>query len=322
MTTMTATRPRSSVTGLRKSFGDKVVLDGIDLDRRRGHDLRAARPQRRRQDHHGADPVHADRRRRRRGAGRRSRPGREPDAVRAAIGVTGQFSAVDNLLTGEENLLLMADLHHLGRARGPAARRRAAGAFDLVDAAKKPARDLLRRHAAPARPRDDADRRPAPHLPRRADHRPRPAQPPHHVADHPRPRGRRRHDLPHHAVPGRGRPARRPDRGPRPAAGSSPRAPPTSSSAASPAATSGCSSPTRASSNRRPRSSATASRDDEALTLQVPSDGSAPVAAGAARPARPRGRSRSAACPIHTPDLDDVFFALTGHPGTEKGAQR
>ena len=48
---------------------------------------------------------------------------REPDAVRAAIGVTGQFSAVDNLLTGEENLLLMADLHHLGRARGPPARR-------------------------------------------------------------------------------------------------------------------------------------------------------------------------------------------------------
>ena len=41
---------------------------------------------------------------------------REPDAVRAAIGVTGQFSAVDNLLTGEENLLLMADLHHLARS--------------------------------------------------------------------------------------------------------------------------------------------------------------------------------------------------------------
>ena len=42
----------------------------------------------------------------------------EPDAVRAAIGVTGQFSAVDNLLTGQENLTLMADLHHLGRAAG------------------------------------------------------------------------------------------------------------------------------------------------------------------------------------------------------------
>jgi ABC-2 type transport system ATP-binding protein len=63
----------------------------------------------------------------------------EADSVRAAIGVTGQFSAVDNLLTGEENLLLMADLHHLGRAEG---RRRAAallGQFDLTDAARKTA---------------------------------------------------------------------------------------------------------------------------------------------------------------------------------------
>jgi ABC-2 type transport system ATP-binding protein len=62
---------------------------------------------------------------------------REPDAVRAAIGVTGQFSAVDNMLTGEENLILMADLHHLGRREG---RRRAAELlerFDLVDAARK-----------------------------------------------------------------------------------------------------------------------------------------------------------------------------------------
>ncbi len=55
--------------------------------------------------------------------------------MRAAIGVTGQFSAVDNLLTGAENLILMADLHHLGRANG---RRRAAELlerFDLVEAA-------------------------------------------------------------------------------------------------------------------------------------------------------------------------------------------
>jgi ABC-2 type transport system ATP-binding protein len=63
----------------------------------------------------------------------------EADSVRAAIGVTGQFSAVDNLLTGEENLLLMADPHHLGRAGG---RRRAAellDQFDLTDAARKTA---------------------------------------------------------------------------------------------------------------------------------------------------------------------------------------
>ncbi|HEX5267362.1 MAG TPA: ATP-binding cassette domain-containing protein, partial [Acidimicrobiales bacterium] len=58
--------------------------------------------------------------------------------VRAAIGVTGQFSAVDNLLTGEENLRLMADLRHLGRDRG---RRRVGellASFDLVKAARKP----------------------------------------------------------------------------------------------------------------------------------------------------------------------------------------
>jgi len=41
-----------------------------------------------------------------------------PGAVRATIGVTGQFSALDDLLAGEENLILMADLHHFGRAEG------------------------------------------------------------------------------------------------------------------------------------------------------------------------------------------------------------
>jgi ABC-2 type transport system ATP-binding protein len=61
----------------------------------------------------------------------------EPDRIRAVIGVTGQFSAVDNLLTGEENLILMADLHHLGKAEG---RRRGAGLLDrfgLAGAARK-----------------------------------------------------------------------------------------------------------------------------------------------------------------------------------------
>ena len=60
-----------------------------------------------------------------------------PDGVRAVIGVTGQFSAVDNLLTGAENLRLMTDLHHLGREAG---RRRVVELlerFDLSDAADK-----------------------------------------------------------------------------------------------------------------------------------------------------------------------------------------
>ncbi len=62
---------------------------------------------------------------------------REPDAVRAAIGVTGQFSAVDDLLTGRENLALMADLHHLASADG----RRRIGEllerFELIEAADR-----------------------------------------------------------------------------------------------------------------------------------------------------------------------------------------
>jgi ABC-2 type transport system ATP-binding protein len=62
----------------------------------------------------------------------------EPNSVRAAIGVTGQFSAVDNLLTGAENLRMMADLRHLGREKG---RRRVGDLlerFDLADAADRP----------------------------------------------------------------------------------------------------------------------------------------------------------------------------------------
>jgi ABC-2 type transport system ATP-binding protein len=124
-----------SALGLRKSFGEQVVLDGIDLDvpegtvfallgpngsgktttvrilstllpaddgqvRVAGHDLRA-----------------------------------EPDQVRAAIGVTGQFSAVDNLLTGEQNLMLMADLHHLGRTEGRRRTSELLGRFELTEAA-------------------------------------------------------------------------------------------------------------------------------------------------------------------------------------------
>ena len=61
----------------------------------------------------------------------------DPDGVRAVIGVTGQFSAVDNLLTGAENLQMMADLRHLGREAG---RRRVAELlerFDLTAAADK-----------------------------------------------------------------------------------------------------------------------------------------------------------------------------------------
>jgi ABC-2 type transport system ATP-binding protein len=137
--TITRSQPAIRATGLRKSFGDQVVLDGIDLEVAEGTIFSLLGP-------NGAGKtttvqilstlIGAD--------GGEVRvaghdPAREPDAVRAAIGVTGQLTAVDNLLTGEENLNLMADLRHLGRREG---RRRTAELlerFDLVEAAAKPA---------------------------------------------------------------------------------------------------------------------------------------------------------------------------------------
>jgi len=127
-----------AATGLRKSFGDKLVLDGIDITVPAGTTFALLGP-------NGAGKTttvnilttltRAD-------AGRVHVGGHDhatdPDAVRATIGMTGQFSAVDNLLTGEENLWLMADLRHLRHAEG---RRRAAALieqFDLVEAARKP----------------------------------------------------------------------------------------------------------------------------------------------------------------------------------------
>jgi ABC-2 type transport system ATP-binding protein len=126
-------------TGLRKAYGVHLVLDGIDLDVAEGTVFALLGP-------NGAGKttivhilstlISAD-------AGEIHVAGHDladdPDSVRAAIGLTGQFSAVDDLLTGQENLRLMADLNHLGRAEG---RERAAELlerFDLVEAASKPA---------------------------------------------------------------------------------------------------------------------------------------------------------------------------------------
>jgi ABC-2 type transport system ATP-binding protein len=137
--TTTLVRSALSATGLRKSFGGNVVLDGIDLDIEEGTVFSLLGP-------NGAGKTTAvrifstllapD--------GGQVRIGgfdlaRQPGKVRSVIGVTGQFSAVDNLLTGTENLMLMADLHHL--ERGPASRRvdELLDRFDLADAAGRTA---------------------------------------------------------------------------------------------------------------------------------------------------------------------------------------
>src|SRR3982074_916427 len=105
--TSDATGTAVSVTGLRKAYGDKVVLDGIDLAIGAGEVFALLGP-------NGAGKttilrilatlIPAD-------AGAATVMGhdlrREAGEVRRVIGVTGQFSAVDDLLTGEENLVLM-----------------------------------------------------------------------------------------------------------------------------------------------------------------------------------------------------------------------
>ncbi len=135
--TETSAVPAIAARGLRKSFGDHLVLDGLDLTVPAGTVFALLGP-------NGAGKtttVHILSTLIRADGGQARVAGYDvvgdPQAVRAAIGVTGQFAAVDNLLSGEENLLLMADLHHLGRAAG---RQRAAellDQFDLADARRK-----------------------------------------------------------------------------------------------------------------------------------------------------------------------------------------
>ncbi|MFF7814108.1 ABC transporter ATP-binding protein, partial [Streptomyces sp. NPDC007945] len=128
-----------TAAGLKKSYGDKVVLDGVDLHVPAGSVFALLGP-------NGAGKttavkilstlVAAD-------AGRATVAGHDLTTdghrVRAAIGVTGQFSAVDGLITGLENMLLMADLHHLPRPQGRRTATELLERLDLTHAAGRPA---------------------------------------------------------------------------------------------------------------------------------------------------------------------------------------
>ncbi|GLZ76625.1 daunorubicin resistance protein DrrA family ABC transporter ATP-binding protein [Actinorhabdospora filicis] len=138
VTVVHMTNTAIAVSGLRKSYKDKVVLDGIDLDVRAGTIFSLLGP-------NGAGKtttvnvlttlIAAD-------AGTARVAGHDlatqAKAVRTAIGVTGQFAAVDELLTGRENLQLMVDLTPRVR-NGKAVIADLLERFELTEAADKAA---------------------------------------------------------------------------------------------------------------------------------------------------------------------------------------
>jgi ABC-2 type transport system ATP-binding protein len=130
-------RPAILAEGLKKSYGKTLALDGLDLHVEEGTILGLLGP-------NGAGKTTAvrifttllgpD-------AGRAEVAGldvvRQAAELRSRIGLTGQYAAVDEYLTGRENLEMVGRLYHLPKKQ---ARRRAdelLERFDLVDAASR-----------------------------------------------------------------------------------------------------------------------------------------------------------------------------------------
>jgi oleandomycin transport system ATP-binding protein len=125
------------VEGLRKSFGSVRALDGIDMVAREGSVFGLLGP-------NGAGKTTAIRvlsTLLRPDSGRASVGGydvvREPRAVRRLIGLTGQYAAVDELLSGHENLYMLGRLLGFSSSDARARARELLDDFDLADAAAK-----------------------------------------------------------------------------------------------------------------------------------------------------------------------------------------
>src|SRR3954467_14806000 len=228
--------PAITATGLAKAYGEIRALDGIDLEAQEGTVLGLLGP-------NGAGKTTAVRilatlLKPDRGSARIAGldVGTQATQLRAHIGLAGQNAAVDENLTGYENLDMVGRLYHLGKGASQTRARELLERFELDDAGDRVAKTYsggMRRrldlaaalvarppvlflHRPPPRP---ARRPPTGAVPRRADHRPRPPQPPRPMGHDRGPR-RVRHDrAADHAVPRGGRPARRPHRGDGPRTG-------------------------------------------------------------------------------------------------------
>ena len=131
--------PAVEARGLVKRFGDKIVLDRLDLTVAEGTVLAVLGP-------NGAGKtttvsilttlLEPD-------AGSATVAGADvvasPGEVRGRIGVSGQYAAVDEHLTGFENLDMIGRLYHLGRKRAKDRAVELLERFSLADAADRPA---------------------------------------------------------------------------------------------------------------------------------------------------------------------------------------
>ncbi|MER6631695.1 ATP-binding cassette domain-containing protein [Streptomyces sp. NPDC000987] len=126
--------------GLKKTFGDVKALDGVDLDVPEGTVLGLLGP-------NGAGKTTTVRcltTLLRPDSGRAVVAGldvlKQPNEVRRSIGLSGQFAAVDEYLTGRENLQMVGRLYQMNARAAKARAVELLDQFDLADAADRPAK--------------------------------------------------------------------------------------------------------------------------------------------------------------------------------------